>query len=211
MPIPPEFTKAPDKEELYAAVHKFGESGAVTEHDLLSALRAIQKWPKRFTKPFTIEYRGKQITWYDFESLIWALGEQFRQVMLRDKSVRRNERVFAAVRAVCQDRRFGKGRESFTMLLGHYGGPAQIPALIGLLKDPEVHGHALYALRLLGAGEAAAKVRPFLKSPKTWVRNEAKKYFEKIERMKTQTRNQIKRHQPASLKVSPSLPGSRRR
>ena len=67
------------------------------------------------------------------------------------------------------------------MLLGRYGGAAQIPALIGLLDDAEVSGHAVYALRLLGASEAAERVRPFLDSPKTWVRQEAEKYFQKIE------------------------------
>jgi hypothetical protein len=192
MPIPPQFTNATESEALDAAIRTFGESVAATEDDFLAALKAIQRWPKRFTVPFSFEYRGIQITWYRYESLVWALGEQFRQALRRLKRLRRNERVFAAVRAVCLDRRFGKGRETFTMLLGHYGGPAQIPALIGLLKDPEVYGHALYALRLLGAAEAAAKVRPFLKSPKTWVRNEATKYFKKIERMKTRTRNLTK-------------------
>jgi hypothetical protein len=42
-------------------------------------------------------------------------------------------------------------------------------------------GHAIYALQLLGAAEAADKVHPYLDSPKPWIRQEARKYFEKIE------------------------------
>jgi len=66
------------------------------------------------------------------------------------------------------------------MLLGQYGGPEQIPTLIDLLQDLEVCGHAVYALRLLGASEAADEVQPFLTSPKTWIRQEARKFFKKI-------------------------------
>ena len=164
-----------------SAIHGFGNADGLTEDDLLAALHAIGLWRERFTDPFTFEHRGEQITWYRHESLVWALGEAFRRVMLRNRRLRRGERVFEAVRSVCLDRRLGKGRESFTMLLGHYGGPAQIPTLIQLLDDPQVCGHAVYALRLLHASEAADKVRPFLASPKTWVRQEARKYFQKIE------------------------------
>jgi hypothetical protein len=181
MPIPSTFTEATEWEALNIAIHTFGDTGGWIEDDLLAALHAMAAWPERFADPFTFDYRGEQITWYRYESLGWALGESFRRVMHRARRLRRQERVFEAVRAVCLDRRFGKGRESFTMLLGHYGGPAQIPTLIGLLDDADVSGHAVYALRLLGASEAADRVRPFLDSSKTWVRQQARKYFQKIE------------------------------
>ena len=175
------FTEATDWSPLHDDVQAFGDAVAVTEDDLLAALSAVELWHQRFTDPFTFEYRGEQITWFRYESLVWALGESFRRIMLRFRPLRRRHRVFEAVRGICLDRRFGKGRESFTMLLGHYGGAAQIPALVQLLDDQEVCGHAVYALRVLGASEAAEVVRPFLDSPKTWVRKEARKYFRKIE------------------------------
>ena len=178
MPISPAFIKAADP---HNAIVAFGDAVGVTEDDLLAALGVIESWHQRFTDPHTFEYRGEQITWLRSESLIWVLGESFRRIMLRSRPLRRREPIFDAVRRVCVDRRFGKGRESFTMLLGHYGGPAQIPTLIALLDDPQVAGHAVYALRLVGASEAAERVRPFLDSPKTWVRQEARKYFRKIE------------------------------
>jgi hypothetical protein len=180
MPLPSAFTEATDWSPLHNDIQAFGDAVAVSEDDLLAALGAAEFWHQRFTDPFTFEYRGEQITWFRYESLIWALGESFRRILLRSRPLRRRERVFQAVRGICLDRRFGKGRESFTMLLGHYGGAAQIPSLVQLLDDPEVSGHAVYALRLLGASEAAERVRPFLDSPKSWVRKEARKYFQKI-------------------------------
>jgi HEAT repeat protein len=132
----------------------------------------------------TFEFRGEQITWNRYESLIWALGESFRQVLSKNKPLRKSGRFFEAVQAICFEQKFGKGCESFTMLLGQYGGTSQIPALIHLLDDPQVYGHAIYSLRLLGAAEAADKVRPFLDEPKTWVKQEAHKFFKKIESTK---------------------------
>ena len=181
MPVPSTFTEATDWSPLHSDVQAFGDAVAVSEEDLLAALCAVERWHQRFTDAFTFAHRGEQITWLRYESLIWALGESFRRIMLRARPLRRRERVFAAVREICLDRRFGKGRESFTMLLGHYGGTEQIPTLILLLDDPEVAGHAVYALRLLGASEAAERVRPFLGSPKAWVRKEAQRYFRKVE------------------------------
>ena len=195
MPIPIAFTEAADQKEIQHAAHTFGDSGAVSEDDLIEALEAMKSWPTRFVEPFTFTHRGAVFTSYQHESLTWALGEQFRQIMLRLKPLRRNEHVFRGVRAICRDRRFGKGRESFVMLLGHYGGPAQIPTLIELLDDPIVCGHALYSLRLLAAPQAATKARRLLKSEKTWVRNEARKYFDKIKSTKHK-----------STRSSPSVP-----
>ena len=182
MPIPIAFVEASDWKSLNSAVHNFGDAENVSEDDLLAALQVLDVWRKRCTDPFTFEYRGEKITWNHYESLTWALGESFRRIMVRNKKLRRCERLFTAVRSLCFEERFGKGRESFVMLLGRYGGSAQIPTLIKLLEDPDVSGHAVYALRLLGAAEATDNVRPFLNSPKTWVRKQAEKFFEKIEK-----------------------------
>ncbi len=181
MPIPPTFLNTPDWSPLDSDIHAFGDAVGVSEDDLLAALGAAKLWRQRFTEPFTFEYRGEQITWFRYESLIWALGESFRQIMLRARLLRKRERIFANVREMCLDRGFGKGRESFTVLLGQYGGKEQVPTLVRLLDDPEVSGHAVHALRLLGASEPAERVRPLLNSPKAWVRKEARKYFQKIE------------------------------
>ena len=180
MPIPRSFTDATDWRPLDSDIQEFGDAIGVSEDDLLAAMGATKLWRQRFKDPFTFEYREEQITWFRYESLIWALGESFRRIMLRVPLLRKRERVFADVRGICLDRGFGKGRESFTMLLGQYGGNGQIPTLLQLLEDPEVSGHAVYSLRLLGASEAAERVRPLPDSRKAWVRKEARKYFQKI-------------------------------
>jgi hypothetical protein len=181
MPIPSTFTEATDWSLLKSDVLMFGDAVDVSEGDLLAAVAAVELWRERFTDCFTLDYRGERITWFRYESLIWDLGESFRRIMLGVRSLRKRERVLQAVRKLCLNRQFGKGRESFIMLLGQYGGASQIPTLVRLLDDPEICGHSVYALRLLGAVEVAERIRPFLGSRKSWVREEALKYFQKIE------------------------------
>jgi hypothetical protein len=52
---------------------------------------------------------------------------------------------------------------------------------MGLLDDPMVVGHALYALRRLGVPDAREKARDLLSHRRTWIRNEAKKYLKKTD------------------------------
>jgi hypothetical protein len=181
MPIPPAFNQASDWHSLQVAIHNFGDATGVGEEDLIAALHAMEGWRERFTDSFTIDSHGEKITWCRYENLTWSLGESFRRIILHTTALRKSERVFGSVCAICLDDRFGKGRQSFIMLLGQYGGPLQINALIDLLDDPEVCGQAIYALRLLGAVEAAEKVRLFLHSPKKWIKQESLKYFQKIQ------------------------------
>ena len=118
--------------------------------------------------------------WYAYENLIWDLGEAFRRVLKRERRLRGRDKIFGAIERVCLEPRYGKGRESFTMVLGLYGGPGRVPVLMRLLDDPQLCGHALYALRLLGSRGAEGRARALLNSPTAWIRGEAKKYLEKV-------------------------------
>lgn len=180
MPIPREFIEITNDLDL-AKIHKFAEVPDLTEEDLLQVLQHLSLWRARFTATFVVKHCGQQITWIHFENLIWALGEAFRQILQKKRGLRSSRKLFDRIEAICTDPQFGKGRESFTMLLGRYGGKASIPTLMRLLDDPEVAGQAVYSLRLLGSVDATEKMRPFLDSPKAWVKQEARKYFQKVE------------------------------
>ena len=159
----------------------------IAEKDLVLILKQLPILVKRFRKTFVIERKGENITWYEYETLIWTFGEVFRQVLQKYRGLRRKEELLHNIEMMCKDKQFGKGRESYIMLLGQYGGPERIPVLIELLDDQEIQGHAVYSLRLLGAVEAEKKMYPFLHHEKSWIRKEAKKYYTKIG--KNPTRN----------------------
>lgn len=187
MAIPSIFFEADDWKPLNGAVQGFGEADDASEDDLMSALRAAQLWRSRFTDASTFNFHGELITWRRHEFLVWTLGESFRRIMIRTSRLQGCACVFDAVRSLCFDQQFGKGRQSFTMLLGQYGGPAQIPALIQLLDDPEICGQAIYSLRLLGASETADRIRPYLDSPKAWIRKAAVAFFQKLGHLESRT------------------------
>jgi hypothetical protein len=157
-----------------------GDVPGVTEEDLLEALTLAPAIRQRFTESSHVEYRGRRITWFHYETLLWTLGESFRRQLKRHRAFRRRPSLFIPVAGLCEDQAYGKGRESFTMLLGQYGGPATAPVLLRLLSDPDVHGQALYALRLLGDPAGIPQARSLLTSSRTWVRGEARKYLAKV-------------------------------
>ena len=172
-----------DRATLQQVISQIPDSLRPTEEDLLAVIDTMPLIVKQYTEPFSFELEGKQNTWYQYESLIWSLGESFRQILLKNRDLRRKPALFSAIENVAMNVTFGKGRESFVMLLGKYGASDWVPVLRKLLMDSDVCGHAVYAHRLLAAPEAEDDIRPFLESPRTWIRNEAKRYYKKVERL----------------------------
>ncbi len=106
--------------------------------------------------------------------LRWAVGNAL--------SVVADDSVFEDIVHLVTDRRHGKAREMLAVALGNMKDPRAVDVLIELLEDDEVAGHALIALRKLKAEKARPHIERFLNHPKTWVRNEAKKALEKLNR-----------------------------
>lgn len=118
--------------------------------------------------------------WYRHEYTLWGLGEEIRQVSLKSR------RPFSASQAsrildICLNRQAGRGRQSFILLLGkrRYSGFAV--SIVTLLHDRDVEGHVINTLSKMMALDYAEQIRPFLTSKQTWIRNEAKHYFQKLD------------------------------
>ena len=149
--------------------------------DILARIAELPLIRDRFRDEYLVLGPDGPITWANHESLTWALGESIRQVLRARPALRKDPRLWEAVEQVASDHAVGKGRESFVMLLGQYGGRARASVLLRLLDDNEVVGHALYALRRLGVPDAKERARALLSHRRAWVRGEAKKYLKKIE------------------------------
>jgi len=159
---------------------EWGQRGVASKADLGSLLAMAPGIRSRFRATSVVEGARGAITWYAYEKVLWALGEGFRQVLKRNRAMRRSPELFDAIAALCENPAYGKGRESFTMLLGQYGGPSMAPRLVALLADPDVDGHALYALRHLGAPGGRQKALALLAEERGWKRQEARKYLRKL-------------------------------
>jgi hypothetical protein len=184
-----EAIEARDRTAFQDALQKILRRANLTKGELLRILDVVPSIVNTFQEQFVVQSRAGDITWYRYELVIWEIGEFLRQVLKRNKTLRKEGELFSAIEQAALDPVYGKGRESFVMLLGQYGSPDRVDTLKQLLKDQQVQGHAIFALRLLGAAEVQDDVRPFLQSSKTWIRNEAKKYFIKIQKQTVSTNN----------------------
>lgn len=129
------------------------------------------------TTSVSVSRGGATVMWYQFELLLWALGESLRRVLKGAPALRREQRFWERAEELCERSEYGKGRESWVMLLGQYGGPRRVPALLVLANDPEIAGHVLYALRRLKAPEGRGVAERLQQAPQAWIRQEAKKYL----------------------------------
>ena len=169
-----------DYHDAHTQTSLLGEANNTTIPQLVDLLDRLPLLVERYSETRVVTILNDTFTGKTYEDLIWTLGESLRRFLKRNKPLRQSPELWTRVEAICCDPRYGRGRESFTMLLGQYGGRDRVPILVGLLEDDQVQGHALYALRLLGAAQARAKAEQLLDSPRTWIRAEARKYLRKI-------------------------------
>jgi hypothetical protein len=148
--------------------------------EMLRHIAELPSFRERFRDEYVVLAAEGPIIWANHEQLAWALGESIRNALRRNRALRKEPRFWAAVEVVAADKAVGKGREPYVMLLGQYGGRSRAPQLMALLDDPEVSGHALHALRLLAAPGAEEKARALLTHRRAWIRQEAKKYLQKV-------------------------------
>ena len=106
--------------------------------------------------------------------LRWVIGNALEVVA--------DDAVLDGMMELARDRRYGKAREMLVAGLGNMSDERVIPLLLDLLKDDEVSGHAIMALGKLKPRAARSHVEPFLKHPNAWVRKEAQKTIEKIDK-----------------------------
>ena len=109
------------------------------------------------------------------DGLKWAVGNAM--------SVMGDDSLYDEIAELASDPSHGKSREMLVVALGRMRQRREdaITLLRRLLRDEDICGHALIALRKLNAVEVAADIRPFLKNPRAWVRNEAKKALKRFE------------------------------
>jgi hypothetical protein len=132
-----------------------------------------RKWARpQAAKPFIRHFRST----HD-ETLKWAIGNGLEIVG--------DDSVFDELVELAQDRSHGTARQMVVIGLGNMreNRAKAAEVLVGLLDDEQVNGHALIGLRRLGVSSSRPHVEPFLASPETWKRNEAKKAIAKFDRL----------------------------
>lgn len=107
------------------------------------------------------------------ESLRWAVGNAL-EVLWDDAR-------FDDLLLLAADRRYGKAREMVVLGLGRSRRPEAGDALIELLEDPVVNGHAVKALAKLKLIRSRPGLERMTSDPRAWVRNAAAGAIRKLE------------------------------
>lgn len=97
----------------------------------------------------------------------WAIGNAL--------DVTWSDDYFDEVVELALDRSFGRSREMVVLGLGRSKKPEAGEVLIELLKDPDVSGHAVKALRKLHVPSARGGLERMLDDDRAWVRKEARR------------------------------------
>jgi hypothetical protein len=110
----------------------------------------------------------------NWSGLPWVIGnaiETIADASLLDDMIR-----------LARNREYGRAREMVVMGLGRIRRPEAVQALIELLDDPEVAGHAVKGLARLQAPEARAALGRFVDDERGWVKLAARRAIAGIER-----------------------------
>lgn len=120
------------------------------------------------------------------ELLAWAIGNALCQVA--DESI--SDDILEALR----DPTLGSARETLAESLGRVQKrTVVVQTLVELLEEGQITGHAIRALGKLGAWEARAAVEQFLTHPMPWVRKEAQKALERMEKAQARAERERER------------------
>lgn len=115
--------------------------------------------------------------WLDFEMRIWTLGELLRLMLKKKKNWRGHPSIMCVAANILQRPVFGKGRQTFALLLGDNGDATHGGALGHALRDPDVRGHALKALAQLRIRGFEDQAREIAEEDGGWIRSAAKRYL----------------------------------
>jgi hypothetical protein len=179
------------------------ESWPQSGQDYRSAVPILLEWLVRFSdvRLRTAIIRALSVPWAGSDVAGCLIEEyqradsgsvKLRWVIGSALSVVANDSVFERVSAIAQDRQFGRDREMVVLGLANMTDSRTVPLLVDLLSDEDVAGHAVIALGKLGAENARSHVEPFLKHPKPWIRNEARKAIASFDKNSAQSAKRIK-------------------
>lgn len=153
------------------------DDASLSLDDVTALFELPRLWAKKFTQSReVVGSKNEKIIWHRFEDLTWALGECLRRALVPRKKIRFDPKVSELILAVIRDATLLKGRQSFVMLSGDLKLPEHAAALIELLDDPDVVGHAILSLRKLKVASARSKVATLANHRRAWIRTEVRKY-----------------------------------
>ncbi|MFK8273036.1 hypothetical protein [Capnocytophaga canimorsus] len=116
-----------------------------------------------------------------YEREIWMIGSELLDFLKKTKKNKYSDFLLKDILKVIQNAKYGRGRESFTMLLHYFKKNPSIEIyLVSLLDDEQLYAFAIGELTKLKLFGHTDKVQEILSKEKVaWKKKEAKRYIEK--------------------------------
>lgn len=153
------------------------DNGSLGETELAEVINLLsERWSEELTGIYMRGVDGAP-DWKEFEHNIWQLGEAIRPVIKRRKWRGRTV-VLDEVARVLLDKKYGKGRQTFALILGDYGNDGYGAVLAVGLVDKDVCGHCIKALTKAKLYDYEDEVRSVFDDSSGWVKLAARKYLE---------------------------------
>ncbi len=124
-------------------------------------------------KELLIEYNNRPV---EDSGYRWAIGSTMLVVITKNE--------MDAVIDIVLDKKNGTSRQMFVLALAKIYNPKIEDVLISLLDDEDVVGHAISVLGKKKSIKAKSKIESLLSSKRSFIRSEAKKALERINREK---------------------------
>lgn len=120
-----------------------------------------------------------------FEREIWMVGSELLETFKKNKKISLSEDLLEEILKIIEEKKYGRGRESFVMLLHYFKNKPQVEhCLSTLLEEPILYGFAIGKLQKLKLFSYLVKVQDiFANEKKSWIRQAAKKYIEKATKL----------------------------
>jgi len=138
--------------------------------------------PKVFIPPLkpTKEkfFKNEIFPLHNFEEVIWSAGDNIRILRLKI-GIKPNLKQTKRIVELATNKNALKGRQTFILLLGRIEYAKYGKDLINYIDDISISGHIINTLYKIKNFHYVKEVMPFLKSERTWIRNEAKRYLSK--------------------------------
>ena len=122
------------------------------------------------------EYTSGMPEWRPFEHQVWEIGEQIRQLVATQTSLRRDVELQDAFCRIACSRNTKNGRQPFIGLLAFTACVNQAPKIANQLGDYRVTGQVINALLRMRNGDYATEIEHHKSSEKSWIRKKAETY-----------------------------------
>lgn len=167
-----------DSEALFKNLSDNPSSPTSLELVADSTLCLAKHWQSALKKKY-MEGVGDAPDWLEYEMRIWELGETLRSICKSQRWKGTNPLMDAAAHILAK-KQYGKGRQSFALLLGDFGGIDYAEPLVKGLYDIEVQGHCIKAMNKAKISGYAPQVEELLENSSGWIKSAAKRYLDRL-------------------------------